>query len=253
MTKKIYIVTHKSYQFPLDTVYMPIKVGSGELKNIKLNDSNGDSICHLNSSFCELTALYWIWKNDTSDIIGLMHYRRYFTPKNKFSLVKNKKIASSDDFSFSDRGVDIFVAKPRNYYIFSVKNHYCKAHYANDYEQLRRVVELQSPEYLDSFDKVMNSSRLSLYNMFVAKREIIEPYLEWLFNILFTLEKKIPYQEYDNYQKRVFGFMAERLFNVWLEFNKNTLNIEYRKVVNIEGENLFKKGLGLLKRHVIGK
>lgn len=249
----IFIVSHKDYQFPNDEGYKPIQVGNKNIESIEIKDSTADNISSLNPSFCELTALYWIWKNNSDPIIGLMHYRRYFKYSKSSTLIGNKKIASSHDFNLYENNIDLVVHKPRNYFITSIKNHYNRAHHEKDFELLRKEIEIQYPAYLQAFDKVMSGSSISLYNMFVAKREKIEPYFIWLFNILFALEKKISYEEYDNHQKRVFGFMAERLFNVWLEYNKNNLKIEYRKVVNVEGENIFKKGLGLLRRHLIRK
>jgi hypothetical protein len=98
----------------------------------------------------------------------------------------------------------------------------------------------------------MGGTKISLYNMFVCKKSLIDEYFAWLFPTLFALEKKIPYQDYDAYQKRVFGFMAERLFNVWLHHQRDRLKIKYLPVVNIDGENLLLKGIGLLKRHFWG-
>ena len=102
------------------------------------------------------------------------------------------------------------------------------------------------PEYLESFDAVMKGRKLHLYNMFVMSSEKASEYCHWLFSILFELEQRIDITQYDNYQKRVFGFIAERLFNVWILYNQ--LNVKYLPVVNLDGENLIKKGLNLLKR-----
>lgn len=250
---QIVVVTHKEYTFPTDKAYVPIRVGNKPENYQGCTDDTADNIAQLNSSFCELTALYWLWKNSQAGIIGLMHYRRYFRAAHKSLIVKKEKIAHSQDFQPGLNKNTIFVAKPRNYFITTIKKHYCRAHYSSDFDLLRQEILERYPKYIESFDRVMNRSYLSLYNMFVAPRTVIEPYFEWLFTILFALEKKIPYQGYDNYQKRVFGFMAERLFNVWLEKNKDQLTIEYRRVVNLEGENLFKKGIQFLKRNFLSR
>ncbi len=252
---KIFVVSHKNYNFPLENSFSPIIVGSSAniSDDVEYRDNTGDNISHLNSSFCELTALYWIWKNNRDDEIGLVHYRRYFKPATQAIDLNGSQIASSGDLSLALNESDIIVAKPRNYVIANIKDHYLKAHSKDDLDLLRKEIALQYPDYISSFDHVMSDSKLSLYNMFVAKRKVIEPYFEWVFSILLSLKDKIPYETYDPYQRRVFGFMAERLFNVWLYHHRNEIKIGYRKVVNIEGENLLLKGVGFLKRQYLGK
>ncbi|ADF62889.1 conserved hypothetical protein [Enterobacter cloacae subsp. cloacae ATCC 13047] len=167
-------------------------------------------------------------------------------------MVKGKRIASPEEMMNLLENADILVAKPRNYYITSIKSHYIHAHHESDYTQLRDEIARQQPDYLSDFDDVMGGTKISLYNMFVCKKALIDEYFAWLFPLLFALEQKIAYQNYDAYQKRVFGFMAERLFNVWLHHQRNRLRIKYMPVVNIDGENLLLKGIGLLKRHFWG-
>lgn len=85
MTKnyKIIVATHKQFTMPADTdLYLPIHVGSeGKEKLGYQCDNEGDNISSLNPYYCELTGLYWAWKNLECDYIGLVHYRRYFTAK----------------------------------------------------------------------------------------------------------------------------------------------------------------------------
>ncbi|MGL5969304.1 MAG: DUF4422 domain-containing protein [Kluyvera sp.] len=252
---KVYVVSHREYEFPSDDGFLPIKVGGNpkEICNKYVEDSIGDNIAPLNPSFCELTAAYWIWKNSQEDIVGLAHYRRYFSSSSDDLKIKNKRIASTAELKELLVHADILVAKPRNYYITTIKNHYIHAHHLSDYTQLRDEIELQCPAYLKDFDDVMAGKKISLYNMFVCKKSLIDDYFSWLFPILFALERKINYQDYDAYQKRVFGFMAERLFNVWLHHQRGQISVKYMPVVNLDGENLLLKGIGLLKRHFWSK
>lgn len=249
-----YVVSHREYRFPENENFVPLQVGNADthITRDAMRDSTGDNIAHLNPSFCELTAAYWIWKNSQEEIVGLAHYRRYFASSTSNLTVKGKRIASPEEMLNILNDDDILVAKPRNYFITSIKSHYIHAHHESDYTQLRNEITLQQPDYLTDFDHVMGGTKISLYNMFVCKKSLIDEYFSWLFPLLFALEQKIDYQNYDAYQKRVFGFMAERLFNVWLHHQRDRLKVKYMPVVNIDGENLLLKGIGLLKRHFRG-
>ena len=85
----VIIATHKEYQMPKDNLYLPVQVGAEGKKDLGYTrDNTGDNISAKNPLFCELTGLYWAWKNLDADYIGLVHYRRYLT-QNK---VKTKDI-----------------------------------------------------------------------------------------------------------------------------------------------------------------
>ncbi len=76
----IIVATHKKYQMPEDKLYLPIHVGAEGKESIGFNGDNpGKNISSKNPFFCELTGLYWAWKNLKSDYIGLVHYRRHLT------------------------------------------------------------------------------------------------------------------------------------------------------------------------------
>lgn len=247
---KILIATHKAYEFPNDGCYLAIQVGkaNAELSLGILGDNTNEHISEKNKTFCELTALYWAWKNLSNyDYIGLVHYRRYFAGLG--AEIKGQRIASQAELLADLATSDVVVAQKRNYYIESVYTHYKNAHFVNDLDKTKEIIEQHFPDYLPAFDQVMKGRTLHLFNMFVMSKENFVQYCEWLFDILFKLEKQIDISSYDDYQKRVFGFLAERLFNVWLV--KNKLELKERKVVSLEGENLFKKAIGLLKRKLL--
>jgi len=250
---KVLVATHKEYPFPKDSMYAPIQVGVARNNSDfgYLKDSSGDNISIKNDTFCELTALYWVWKNnylDDIDYIGLVHYRRYFRGKLNF---KDRDILDPNEIDVILSSSDIVLPKRRNYYIESVYSHYKHAHFGSDLDRLREIIDDLSPDYLNSFDLVMSQRSLHLYNMFIMSKERFVEYCEWLFPILFVLEEKIDISHRDSYQRRVFGFLGERLLNVWVKHHN--LSISEVEVVNLEGENLLKKGLDMVVRMISGR
>lgn len=69
-------------------------------------------------------------------------------------------------------------------------------------------------------EEYMNQPYTHGGNMFIMKRELMNDYCEFLFTVLSEAEKKVVVSEADPYQSRVFGFLAERLLNIWL-WHKN--------------------------------
>ena len=82
--------------------------------------------------------------------------------------------------------------------------------------------------------------------MFVMKREILDMYCTWLFDLLFELEERLDISAYSDYDARVFGFVAERLLDVWINKNKQQyLDLPY---VYLEKQNWILKITAFLNR-----
>jgi hypothetical protein len=65
MSTKILICTHKEFNYIPDNSFLPIHVGK-EISAVDLPyqvDNTGTNISSKNKNYCELTALYWAWKN----------------------------------------------------------------------------------------------------------------------------------------------------------------------------------------------
>ena len=54
------------------------------------------------------------------------------------------------------------------------------------------------------------------YNMFITQWKHFDAYSEWLFDILFEVERRVPPIN-DPIQSRIYGYMSERLINVFCE------------------------------------
>ncbi len=229
---KVYIATHKKANLPELKEYVPIQVGAeGKEKLGYITDNTGENISNKNSNFCELTATYWIMKNDNSDIVGLTHYRRYFF-NNIFSN-SFKNIIHKEKIIKILNNYDIIV--PKKYKLgVTVEKQYSQIHNIEDLMKCGEIIKNKNPEYSEAFDKVLKKRKIYTYNMFISRKKIFDDYYKWLFDILFEAEKIIDISNYDNYNKRVYGFLSERLFNVWIEKNKDNLKIKEMPVYNSE-------------------
>lgn len=218
---QIFVVTHKAFDVRLKPGYFPIQVGYGDSLGI-LRDNQGDNISQKNKNYCELTAAYWMWKNSTADIIGLEHYRRYFVHRSflkKYFEYAEKDILSIEEIKQYLMRYDIIVPTKLILYNTTVQEHYEKYFKISDYLKCREIINRLYPEYLEAFDEVSSRHGFYPYNMMITRKELFNRYHEWLFTILFELEKVTNLSGYDDYQKRIYGFLSERLFNVWLVMN----------------------------------
>lgn len=253
---KITIATHKKYKMPNDNIYVPIHVGK-ELKNEDLGyegDNEGENISSKNPYFCELTGLYWAWKNLQNEYIGLAHYRRHFSVKKCKSKIPEERmdyVLTKEEASKILERTNIILPKKRNYYIETIYNHYKHTMYIEPLDETRKIIEEMYPDYLPQFDRIYKKTSAHMFNMFIMKREILDEYCEWLFSILFELEKRIEVNKYDDFHARFFGRISEILLDIWIE--KNNLSYEEVKVIDIERVNWIKKGSSFLIAKFTGK
>ena len=221
---KIIVAAHKEYKMPEGDMYLPVHVGAAlSDKDFGYQrDDQGDNISVKNRSFCELTGIYWAWKNlGEADYVGLSHYRRYFDFGNEPG---NVRIVRTDDFFSVEHPLpdmdklfescDIVLSKPRvqsrNLY-----TEYARSHRGEDILTVREIVAERSPEYLAAFDKVFfENNLLARFNMFVMRRKDFEEYSQWLFDTLFEAERRIEVPA-DPVQGRIFGYISERLLMVY--------------------------------------
>lgn len=231
---KIYIVTHKKFQVPNNSIYEPIQVGK-KRTNIDLkiaSDDTGDNIADKNANYCELTALYWIWKNIKKvKVIGICHYRRYFT-KLKWSNKEKFFLKQKDINRLLDK-YEIIVPKKTKLKKYSVKDWYVKCDgREKDLVTTKKVIEELFPDYAESYETVLQQSEAFYCNMFIMKKELMDKYCEWLFKILSLVEEKTDLSDYSPTEARIYGYLSEILLNVWVL--KNKLNYCEISVVNIE-------------------
>ena len=253
---KVIVAAHKKYQMPKEEMYVPVQVGAEGKNTIEeyTQDNTGDNISSKNPYFCELTGLYWAWKNLDADFIGLVHYRRYFTNTNKIPKEENEKfkiVLTQNDAESILENADVILPKKRNYYIENLYSHYEHTMYVEPLDETRKIIEEKYPEYLEEFDKLHKRTSAHMFNMFIMKKEILNDYCTWLFDILFELEKRTDASKYDSFHARFYGRVSELLLDVWI--NKNEIKYEEVKVMDMQKVNWWKKGISFLRAKFTGK
>ena len=252
---KIIVATHKEYLMPEDKIYLPLHVGAEGKKSINYQkDNTGKNISLKNPNFCELTGLYWGWNNLDYDYIGLVHYRRHFTKKlfrSKKPSKNIKKVVSYHDVNQVLKNYDVILPKKRNYVIENLYDHYKHTMYIEPLDKTREIIAKKYPKYLKEFDKLRVRKSAHMFNMFVMKKDILNDYCTWLFDILFELEGMIDNSKYDSFHARFYGRISELLLDVYLRTN----NIKYKefKVLDIENINWYKKIKSFLKAKFRGE
>ena len=267
-TVKIIVAAHKAFRMPQDEMYLSLHVGAEGKKDQNgqpldigfVRDNTGDNISLKNPGYCELTGLYWAWKNLDADYIGLAHYRRHFS-------LHRTRDPFDGVLKYSElvpllRRKRVIVPKKRRYYIESLYNHYKHTHYISQLDETRRIIEEKYPDYLPSFDRVVRRTWGHMFNMMIMERGLVDEYCRWLFDILFELEKRVKagmveMPPLSSFQARFYGRISEIIFNVWLDDCLRTGKLSKKDIYEIpcrfmEKENWFRKVWGFLKAKFFG-
>lgn len=267
----IIVATHKKYDMPNDSVYLPVQVGAKINKPLGYQrDDEGKNISDKNPYFCELTGFYWAINNLKYKYIGLTHYRRHFTTSAKRLKNREEKfeniLSSKQLQKLIDKNYDLILPKKRHYVIETLYSHYNHTLHIQPLNMVRDILANECPEYIEEFDKIQKRRSAHMFNMVIGKSSILRQYSEWLFNILFKLEEEIEKEnvgkKYDRFHMRFYGRISELLFDVWLytnfpeaktELENRYIKIKELRVIDIENTNWIKKGYSFLRAKFTGK
>lgn len=256
MNIKIFVAHHKPGFVYEDDIFIPIHVGS-KLSNKSLNilrDDSGDNISELNPFYCEMTAVYWAWKNSQDlDYIGLCHYRRYLINKNytktsvskiKFNIHKiigkldksYKKGISPNQIIYSDveelnkdlvntsktiknlieKGVKLIIPNKFEYANMSNRDHFniIGKHYI---DKLLEIIHSKHPLFYSTIDKTLKDKFIYSANIFIMDKKNYNDYCTLMFDIL---DEHIQFYkndlEFNKSYSRISGYLAELITNAYI-------------------------------------
>ena len=283
MKIKIFVATHQDKISFSNEHLCPIQVG----KNINkfdlsmIGDNSAENISEKNCNYCELTAMFCVWKNYKNDYVGLMHYRRYLLIENlkapnKFYELLMKIIVSigkniifqklflnfyrkkhvnisgylnMDSYELlnyidnsylkieellNERNIDVILPK-KSFTIKTPYDIYKTDHLIEHLDKTIQIIKEKFPEISLFVVEGLNKNYAYYGNIFIMKWKYFDKYCTFLFDVLFELEKQINIPN-DNYQKRVFGFISERLMAPFIDYLivKNNIKIYETDIVFIK-------------------
>ncbi len=208
--------------FVVPKYMIPIQVGAANTEKIitDVRDDSGDNISSKNANYCELTGLYWVWKNDLADdfcdsktcgYYGFAQYRRtlMLSDEDLKRLVKND--------------VDVVLPYPLAYEP-DINAHHERYLKDADWNALLSALDELQPEYAEAFPGILHQEYMYNYNVILAKRDVLRDYCEWLFPILARTEELSDPKGCDR-SDRYLGYMGETLETLYFMKNKDRLNI----------------------------
>lgn len=228
-TVTVGVAAHKPYPMPDDPCYLPIHVGralhpelAAEMGPRFVGDDTGDSISERNATYCELTALWWLWRNCESDYKGLVHYRRHLASPDstrRQAASPLARVVRGEELRSLLAGHDAVLPRKRRYYIETMRSHWDHTQPPEQLTEARRAVANLEPAYSDAFERVLSARGAHMFNMMVMRADAFDAYCAWLFPLLAELTSRLDPAQYPPFQARYPGRISELLLDAWVDVN----------------------------------
>ncbi len=220
---EIYVICHKPYALPkLPGIYHPIHAGKNGHDGFGLpGDDTGENISFLNPYINELTAIYWMWKNTTSEIIGTAHYHRFFVSEPADSYISNNH-NYLDERTIQQLLSNHDIILRRSVPYGNTEDCFRKYMGYDFYEAAKKifldVIKDVAPDYAEAFIFALSRHNCGhAFNMFITRRHVFDAYCSWLFPIILEAANRIDFTHLPNPpHSRIIGFMGEALLMPWL-------------------------------------
>lgn len=199
---------------------IPIQVGAGltDIRVAEICDDMGDNISLKNVNYCELTALYWIWKNcldkeraTEKKYYGLFHYRRVLD------------MSETDIQKMIEHDVDVILPFP----MMSepdIREHHKRYVKESDWEAMLQALKELHPEYAEAYNFIFTQPFMYNYNIIIAKESVLADYCGWLFPILQRTEELSNPKGWER-ADRYIGYLGENLMTLYFMYHQKDLKI----------------------------
>lgn len=209
----------KEYKLPEWAIPLQAGAETASERICECRDNQGENISGKNANYCELTALYWIWKNRLcadrkeggAEYYGLFHYRRILD------------IREEDLCRMTAHGIDVILPYPTMHEP-DIREHPVRYVKEEDFGAMRKALSELRPEYAEGFEDILRQPFFYNYNLLIARRRVLRDYCEWLFPILERTEELSTPKGRER-KDRYIGYLGESLETLYFLYNKDRLNI----------------------------
>lgn len=180
----------------------------------------------------------FIWK--ILYILGSILFFWHTAIQRKFEDIDFRSNSKSISNFIKNHRRDVYLSKrvPMNGWwsgIYPLKHLWIKQ---DDFREICRDTLLKLyPEYKEALDKVQKKHLFNWCNMFIMKKELFIEYSQWLFNYLSVLENNVKEYNINLLQEckdmRFYGYLSERLLNLFLEYKKLDDNVSISYWANV--------------------
>ncbi len=208
-TARLYTICHLPLDLPETDLLRPINAERTDGENIAAR-----------RDWSELRAQYWVLKNtELPDFVGFFHFRRYLDPAPKRGKRPYRTAERPDPAAYTAAVwrpilAEADIIAPRAEYTgLTVWERYAAYpnHDVRDLQTAVRVLCETRPAYTDAAERYLGGRREYYGNIYIMRSDLFRAYCEWLFPVLEAFRGERPQAG-----ARTEGYLAERLFGVWL-------------------------------------
>ena len=235
---RLFISCHQKASFPQNELLAPVQVGtalSAERFDGFLYDDDGENISCKNRSYCELTAQYWAWKNADAEYLGFFHYRRFLYPDctagRPYRIEEEPTQQLLDKLGYAGfedliGQYDLIAPMGENMFV-PVREHYARAphHYGKNLDTVEAIIREKHPDMVGAMESYLSGTVAYFGNIYIMSRAVFHAYCAWLFPILEEFDRRTDISGYSAQEKRVDGYLAERMFGIYLTYVRGGLRV----------------------------
>lgn len=182
-----------------------------------------------NHTYCELTVLYFMWKNLFAEYYGLCHYRRFFCFDESVSenylakrTLKDRQLQryfkSEMEAIRRIRDCDVLIPRPEDMGM-TVLEHYsaAKGHWKEDLKLFVEVLLALHPELTQAAEEYLSQNKSYFCNMFIMSSDYFQEYCRLLFSSLEEFDRRKAAAG-ESIAARTDGYLGERFLGIYITF-----------------------------------